>query len=163
MKKLPVTLLIVLTLILSLRAIHAEKPPPPKSLAERVNMTTHVFVGKAKRVRVMELVDGRLVRVTPEPNNTGPGVVLELEVEIQEVLFPKTWKPPRVAKTIYSGGIVEIKKVREAFLAEGFVYLTREVSFNGQAYYVASYPWHLEEELDKREEIKSILERHVTR
>jgi hypothetical protein len=111
----------------------------------------------------MELVDGRLVRVTPEPNNTGPGVVIELEVEIQEVLFLQTWKPPRVVKTIYSGGIVEIKKVREAFLAEGFVYLTREVSFNGLAYYLASYPWHLEEELDKREEIKSILERRVTR
>ena len=163
MNKLPFTLLIVLTLSSSHRAIHAEKPPPPKTLAERVNMTTHVFVGKAKRVRVMELVNGRLVRVIPEPKNTGPGVVLELEVEIQEVLFPQTWKPPRVVKSVYSGGIVEVKKVREAFLTEGFVYLTREGAFNGQTYYFASYPWHLAEELDKREEIKSILERRVTR
>jgi hypothetical protein len=111
----------------------------------------------------MGVVDGRLIRVTPEPNNTGPGVVLELDVEIQEVLFPRTWEPPRVVKSVYSGGIAPIKKIRDALLEKGFVYLTRERSFSGQTYYFASYPWHLAEGLDKREEIKSILERRVTR
>ena len=163
MKKLTATLLLVLTSSLFLQPVYAEKPPLAKSLAERVDLATHVFVGRAKRVRVMQVVNGRLMRLTPEPDHTGPGVVLELEVNVQEVLSPGKWVPPRVTKVMYGGGIFEIKRLRERFLAGSLVYLTREKSFAGQTYYFASYPWHLVEGLDKREEIRSIIEKRVAR
>src|SRR3954451_16632521 len=100
--KLPISLLMVVILSLSLPPVYAEKPPLPKPLAERVNLATHVFVGRAKRVRVVEVVDGRLVSVKPEPTNTSTGVALELEVEVQEVLFPATWESARTVNIIYS-------------------------------------------------------------
>jgi hypothetical protein len=162
MMKLPISLLTVVVLSLCLPPVYGEKPPLPKPLAERVNLATHVFVGRAKSVRVVELVDGRLVRVNPEPANTSTGVALELEVEVQEVLFPATWGPPRTVKVIYSHGIVSVKELRDSFLAGSFVYLTRIGFVDGQTHFFASYPWYLVEGLGKREEIKSILEKRVT-
>src|SRR6188474_3414652 len=73
----------------------AQKPPTPKPLAERVDLATHVFVGKAKIVRACELVDGSLREVVPEPAYTGPGVVLELEVNVEEQIFPVTDDSPK--------------------------------------------------------------------
>jgi hypothetical protein len=162
MMKLPISLLMLVFLSLSLPPVYAEKPPLPKPLAERVNLATHVFVGRAKSVRVVEVVDGRLVGVKPEPTNTSTGEALELEVEVQEVLFPATWEPARTIKITYSHGIVSVKELRESILAGSFVYLTRIGSFDGETHFFASYPWHLVEGLGKREEIKSILEKRVT-
>lgn len=165
MKKSLITLFLIATFYLTAATSLADHPPPPKSLAERVNLATHVFIGKAKGMRAVKVVRGKIQRVRPEPMHTGTasGVSVELDVEVQEAMFPTSWKPPRTVKVYFGGGIFSIKEMRKGFLANRYVYLTRINSLNGKTIFGASYPWHLVESLDKRGEIMAVLEKRVTR
>ena len=103
MKRLLLILSLALTLSLPFASSRADKPPFPKPLAERVNLATHVFVGRAKRVRAVDR-QGRVLK--PEPAHTGnaSGVIVELEVEVEEVMFPTAWKPLKRLKVYFGGG-----------------------------------------------------------
>jgi len=163
MKSLRVVPHLVLTLCFSPVFCKAQSPPVPLPLVERVNLATHVFVGRAKRLRVRKLVGGRLFKVNAEPASTGinTGLVFELEVIVEEVLFPNKWKPSKMIKIIYGGGAFSIADSRKAFLAGEFVYLTRAASFGGQTYFVPSYALSLVEELSKKEEVLAVLRKRA--
>ncbi len=102
MKRSLVALFPILAVFLVTTSSFADHPPPPKSLTERVGLATHVFIGKAKGVRAVRVVDGRIQKVRPEPTHTGTasGVSVELDVEVQEVMFPTSWKPSRTVKVL---------------------------------------------------------------
>jgi hypothetical protein len=55
-----------------------------------------------------------------------------------------------------------INGLRQNFLADRYVYLTKEISLNGEKIFISSYPWHLIENLDKKEEISAVLARRVS-
>ena len=160
MKRLLLTLLLALTLILPVASSRADSPPVPKPLAERVNLASHVFVGRAKRVRAVDR-RGRLLKPEPTHTGTASGVMVELEVEVEEVMFPAAWKPLKRVKLYFGGGIFSIKEMRQGFLAKSYVYLVREYSDKGQSWLSASYPWYLVEELAKKEEIRRVLDQRL--
>ena len=166
MKNSRLALCLILTLCLSPALGQAQQAPPiPKPLAERVNLATHVFVGRAQRVRVRKLVGGKLRKVQPVPAHTDytSNVVFEIEVIVDEVLFPDKWKPSETIKLIYGGGIFSVNDTRKKLLAEKLVYLTRIVSFGGQAYFSASYGWNLVETFSKKSEVEALLNQRVAR
>ena len=97
----------------------ADTPPFPMSLSKRVNSATHIFVGKAKNVTVVRYADvktGKVEKVKPEPKVSGSasGVFFEIEVEIQEVLYPLSWKPSKIVKVHYRGGRFSIEEYRKS-------------------------------------------------
>jgi len=155
--------LLVLTLCLSFVSSYADKPPVPKPLAERVDLATHVFVGRAKSVQACQMVDGKMQDVIPEPTHTSSGVAIELEVDIEESLFPVTGESPKTVKIIFAPGIVSISDLRKAFLGESFVYLTQIKFFGGETFFLPSYPWHLVEKLSAKEAISAALEKRIAR
>ncbi len=141
----------------------AQIPPKPKPLAERVDLATHVFVGKATIVRACELVDGSLREVVPEPAYTGPGVVLELEVNVGEPLFPVTDDSPKTVEIVFAPGFVSIKDARKSLVGERFIYLTKINSLGGRPFFFPSYPWHLVEKLSAKEQILAALQRRLAK
>ena len=156
---------LIFTLCLAGTSTFADKPPlPKKPLSERVNLATHVFIGKAKSLRAVREVAGTMQELKPEPTHTGTasGVMVELDVEVQEVMFPASWNPSVTVKVYFGGGIFSIEKLREYFLANEYVYLTKDVSLNGERLFIPSYPWSLTEGLDKKQEIIAVLEKRVT-
>jgi len=166
MKSLRLVLYLILTLCLSPALGNAQQAPPvPKPLAERVNLATHVFVGRAQRVRLRKLVGGKLRKVKPVPDHTDytSDVVFEIEVIVDEVLFPGKWKPSATIKLIYGGGMFSVSDTRKTLLGEKLVYLTRIVSFGGQAYFSASYGWNLVETFSKKGEVEALLNQRVAR
>ena len=141
----------------------AQIPPKPKPLAERVDLATHVFVGRATTVRACELVDGSLRELVPEPAHTGPGITLELEVNVEEPLFPVTDNSPKTVEILFAPGFVSIKDARKALVGQQFIYLTRINSLGGQPFFFPSYPWHLVEKLSAREQIVAALEKRLAK
>ena len=112
-----------------------------------------------------KLVGGKLRKVQPVPAHTDytSDVVFEIEVIVDEVLFPGKWKPSKTIKLIYGGGIFSVNDTRKALVAQKLVYLTRIVSFGGQAYYSASYGWDLVETLSKKGEVEALFNQCVAR
>jgi len=141
----------------------AEKPPPPKPLAERVNLSTRVFIGRAKRVQACKVIAGKIQEITPEPSHTSPGIVLEIEATVEETLYPLGGQEPQTVTIIYAPGIIPIGEVRKALLAEDFVYLTRLQLFGADAFLIPSYPWHLVERLSAKAEIVAALKKRTPR
>jgi hypothetical protein len=155
--------LVLLTLCLLPALNFAEKPPPPKPLAERVNLSTRVFVGRAKRVQACEVIAGKIQEITPEPSHTSPGIALEIDATVEETLYPLDGQEPQTVTIIYAPGIIPISEVRRALLAEDFVYLTRRQLFGADAFLVPSYPWHLVEKLSAKAEIVASLKKRTRR
>src|SRR5215471_10165497 len=110
---------LVFTFCFAATSTFADKPPLPKPLADRVNLATHIFMGKATSVRAVREVAGTMQELEPEPAHTGTssGVMVELEVEVREVMFPSAWTPLGTVKVYFGGGIFSIKGLRENFLA----------------------------------------------
>ena len=155
---------LVFTLCFAAMSTFADKPPLPKPLAERVNLATHVFIGKAKSLRAVREVAGTMQELKPEPTHTGTasGVMVELEVEVHEVMFPASWNPAVTVKVYFGGGIFSIEKLRDYFLANEYVYLTKEISLKGEKLFIPSYPWSLTEGLDKKRDVIAALGKRVT-
>ena len=129
-----------------------------------MNLATHIFIAKATSVRAVREVRGTIKKITPEPTHTGTasGVMVELKLTVEEVMFPASWQPPATTTVYFGGGIFSIKELRQSFLADRYVYLTKEASLNREKVFVPSYPWHLIEGLDKKPEISAVLARRVS-
>ena len=155
--------LIMIGLCVSIVPSYAQIPPTPKPLAERVDLATHVFVGRATTVRACHLVDGSVQEVVPEPAYTGPGVALQLEVNVEEPLFPVTGDSPKTVEIIFAGGFVSVKDARKALVGQPFIYLTLINSLGGQLFFFPSYPWHLVEKLSAKEQVLTALEKRLAK
>lgn len=166
MKNLFAAALSILSLCLTAVSVSADTPPFPMSLARRVDAATHIVVGKAKKVTAVRIVDAKtekVKKVRPEPlrSGGGSGVFFEIEIEIQEVLYPALWKPVKTVKIHYYGGIFSVKKVRENLTQNDYIYLLTISSSNEDAFFRASYGWDLVEEVKKKKEIEAVLEKRV--
>lgn len=133
-------------------------PPPPKSLSERVKLATHIFVGTAKEMQVIDK-DGKLVNQEQEPKVLGQrGHGAWLIVEVNEVLCPQGWNPTSNLVVQVPGGFFSTGDYRTNHVGVKLVYLTVT---DGKTY-KASYGWDLSESLGKKAEIESLI-REVTK
>jgi hypothetical protein len=142
---------VVCVLFATFLAAHAVAPPVPLSLKERVQRASHVFVGVAVRLRVIDRETGK--EVSPEPKSLERlSYFAELEVRVVDVLRPADWKPKDKIMVRYGGGFFSVSALREG-LGHKFVYLTTQQD----SYFVPSYPWALTEPEEKRAEIESFI------
>ena len=128
----------------------AFRPPPPISLASRVEMSSHIFVGTAVDLTV---VDGKGNVLKPEPPALTNFGSADMTVQINEVLFPSGWKTNGPVKVRLGGAAFIVAAMRKDFLNKKLIYLT--VLRDG--YFQPSYPWHLTEPLDVRAQIETAI------
>lgn len=163
MQKLFVALFLACTTFISPAFVWASSPPPRKTLAERVELATNVIIGTAKKVRVLELKDGKLQEVKPEPKNISPfGEVAEVTIEVDEVLYPLSWKPKKTVRYLFGGGHFEVERIRNDTVGKKLIYLMKLNEYgelkNESDIFFPSYEWHLAESLDKKADIQAVLE-----
>lgn len=146
----------------------ANQPPPPKTLAERVELATHVIVGTAETVRVMEVKDGKSSEMKPEPKLISPGgQFIEVDIQVQDVLYPLGWKPKTVGY-LFGDGWFDPKDVRADTVGKKYIYLMRANPYpdqfeDGRNMYLPSYGWHLADSLDSAPAIQATLDARVKR
>jgi hypothetical protein len=129
----------------------AVSPPPPYSLEQNVQRASHVFVGRATGLRVIECKTGQ--EIVPAPKDLELGQCIELQMTLQEVLSPSGWSQKEPLKVRHGGGFFSVKRLQKELLNQTLVYLTTKQD----SYFVASYPWQLTEPLEKKSEIQGIL------
>ena len=109
---------------------------------------------RAKKVTAVHIIDDKtekVEKVKPEPRASGHGVFFEIEVEVQEVLYPSFWKPTKTIKVHYYGGIFNVKEVRENLTRNYYIYLLTDEPPKENPFFQASYGWDLVEEIKKKE------------
>jgi len=116
-----------------------------------VQRSSHVFVGTATGLRVVECTTGR--EITPPPKILDIGQCAELHVTVHETLKPSGWSQKEPVTIRFGGGFFSVEDLRKQFLDKKLIYLTTQ----HESYFVDSYPWHLVEPLEKRAEIESFI------
>jgi hypothetical protein len=151
--------------------VQASSPPPAKTFAERVDMATHVIIGTAKSVKVVQIGDNadgsiKVQEVIPEPEHLDPsGRFAEIEIEVNEVLFPTQWKAPKTVRYLFGGGHFEVKSIREDVLNEQHLFLMQTSPHaapkNAQDIFFPSYGWHLYDSVESKAEVQKYLKPRI--
>ncbi len=135
---------------------HASHPPPQKSLAERVQHATHVVIGVGKEVRVLKSDKKELRIVTPTPSQLEMGTCAEIDIEVQEVLFPSDYKPSGLLKYRFGGGIFGVDNIKKDTIGKTCIYLLVQDEKDGSCFW-PSYGWHLSESIESKDKIVRLL------
>lgn len=163
--------LLAAMLLASLSTAWALTGLPEKTLAERVDLATHVIIGTATKVRVMKIVvgeDGKIERheVVPTPDSL-QGTYAEIEIEVEEVLYPAAWQPPKTILYGFGGGWFSVQDIRKDVLGKRLLYLMQDVppppEQAPESTFLPSYPWNLCESLEEKAEIQASLRARVQR
>lgn len=155
-------------------AIWASIAPPHKTLAERVDLATHVVVGTAKKVKVVHGVENEkqeveLREVKPEPETIVPskGQYIEIEIEVEEVIYPLTWKAPKTVKYMFGGGWFGVKDVRQSTLNKKHLYLMQSNPYpelkKDESLFFPSYSWNLCDSVDEKADVIALLQQRTLR
>lgn len=170
MKKITAAIASLLFIVPAL--VWANTPPPRKTLAERVELATHVVIGTAKNVRVVEGItnekqETEIQEVKPEPAIIAPREYAEIEIEVEEVRYPAEWKAPKTVKYMFGGGWFEMKSIRDDTLDKKRIYLMQANPYpelkNAEHIFFPSYEWNLCDTVDNRAEIVALLQERVKR
>ena len=141
--------LILVGLVIAFAAASAITPPPPLPLKERVQRASHIFVGTALTLRVVD----KNGEVKPQPKTLDIGQGAEMQVRVDEVLTPGAWHPKEPVIVGFAGGFFSVQQMQKDFVGKKLIFVTTQ----NAAGFGPSYPWHLTEPLDKRAEIEGII------
>ena len=81
-------------------------------LAASADRATHIVVGTVKNVAVVSLYNNILYKLNPEPRQLASYTAAQLEVQVDEVLYPPGWKPAGTIKYLYGGGLATVAQIR---------------------------------------------------
>src|SRR5437773_713057 len=93
---------------------------PPLPLDERVRRASHVFIGTADK---MIMVDMTGKEVVPEPKILDRNQAIEMSVQVQEILRPDGWKTNMPVRVRFGGGFFSVKDIKERFGRRQFIFL----------------------------------------
>lgn len=133
----------------------AVAPPVPKPLNERVKMASHIFIGTAEDLWI---IDRSGHKVEPQPKSTDFGQAIEMSVRVDEALCPRGWHTNTNVRVLYGGGFFGTSDTHQRFVGKKLIYLTVQ----GNAWnrdFTASYGWDLAEPLDKKAETEAAIPR----
>jgi hypothetical protein len=161
MKRLRLVVLLALVALCASAEIQAVEPPPTKTLAERVDLATHIFLGTAKIARVVKIEDGKVQEIKPEPKTLSVDQFVELEIVVGEVLFPADYKPKGKIKYLFGGGLFSVGDIRKDTLDNRLIYVARVSDKVKEPCFHQSYGWQLCDSLDDRKEIEDVLKKRA--
>ena len=137
--------------LIAVSAALAVTPPGPLPLKERVQKASHIFVGTAGKLRVIDWKTGH--EVIPQPKGLALEQCAELQVRVDDVLITGDWHPKEPVVVRFGGGFFSVEDLRKQFVDKKLIYLT----IRQESYFIPSYPWHLVEPVEKRAEIEGFI------
>jgi hypothetical protein len=144
---------LAILIIVAWRVAGATSPPIPKPLDERVKMASHIFVGVAEDIWI---IDSKGRKVEPQPKGVDLDQAIEMSVRVNEVLYPDNWHTNTSIRVLYGGGFFGVSDARQEFVGKELIYLTAQSNVRPTDF-VASYGWNLTETLDKRAGIEALI------
>ena len=102
--------------------VHAEAAAP---LVSGVDQSTHIVIGTVRRVSVVSFYNDILYRLNPEPRLLNSYTAAQLEMDIDEVLYPPGWKPSKGVKYLFGDGMFTVEHIREGTLDKRLIFFMR--------------------------------------
>jgi hypothetical protein len=161
MKLIPIILIAVLTATFTLSS-YGLTPPPPAPLSARVQRASHIVIGVAKELHVITWKDFVAQRVEPPPAHLGLETTTEIQIDIQEVLFPPNHSFPEGKITYrFGGGFFDVESIRRDTLSKTNIYLIAQYQDQDGPRFGPAYGWNLCESIDTKDEIISLLKKQT--
>ena len=101
----------------------AETSAPP--LASGVDQSTHIVIGTVRRVSVVSFYNNILYRLNPEPRLLNSYTAAQLEMDVDEVLYPPGWKPAKGVKYLFGDGMFTVEHIREDTVDKRLIFFMR--------------------------------------
>jgi len=106
------------------RVVAAEPAPTP--LDSTVDQATHIVIGTVRRVSVVSFYNNLLYRLSPEPRMLFSYTAAQLEMDVDEVLYPPGWKPTRGVKYLFGDGMIPVADIRGDTQGQRRIFFMRE-------------------------------------
>ncbi len=136
-------------------------PPPPKSLVARLELATHVVIGVAGELNVVTITNGTARRIDPAPAQLGLETTTEIEIEVQEVLWPPDFRADGLLKYRFGGGFFDVDSLRRDTVGKTNLFILVQYRDMDGLRFGPSYGWNLCESVASRDEVMKLLrERH---
>jgi hypothetical protein len=159
MKLKPIILIAGLTATFTLSS-SGLTPPPPAPLSARVQRASHIVIGVAKELHVITWKDFVAQRVEPPPAHLGLETTTEIQIDIQEVLFPPDYSfPDGKIKYRFGGGFFDVESIRNDTLNRTNIYIIAQYQDQDGPRFGPAYGWNLCEPIDTKGEIISLLKK----
>jgi len=137
----------------------ATAPPPGASFEEEVCSATHVFVGKSRNLRIV--ADDLNPKCAGKPAEAGGFLTMcgaaEVDIEVEEVLFPTAWKPTGTVRYRFGGGLFSLESLQRDLKDQRYVFHTVIISTTDAPIFGPSYPWVLAKSLAEASKVKETL------
>ena len=103
----------------------AAAEPAAENIAKTVDQSTHIVVGTVRNVSVVSFYNDILYRLNPEPRLLTSYTAAQLQMDIDEVLYPRNWKPEKGAKYLFGDGLFPVAQIRDETLGQRRIYFLR--------------------------------------
>lgn len=104
-------------------AANAETVTAP--LVSGVDQSTHIVIGTVRRVSVVSFYNDILYRLSPEPRLLNSYTAAQLEMDIDEVLYPPGWKPVKGVKYLFGDGLFTVEHIRKDTVDKRLIFFMR--------------------------------------
>ena len=94
-------------------------------LASGVDQSTHIVIGTVRRVSVVSFYNDILYRLNPEPRLLNSYTAAQLEMDIDEVLYPPGWKPAKGVKYLFGDGLFTVAHIRDDTVDKRLIFFMR--------------------------------------
>lgn len=88
-----------------------------------IDSASHVVIGTVKDVAVVSYYNNLLYRLNPQPNHLASYTAAQLQIEVQEVLYPAGWKPQGAIKYLFGDALYPVAQIRHDTLEKPMIYV----------------------------------------
>jgi hypothetical protein len=106
-------------------AVLADNVAAQAELERSVAQSSHIVIGTATDVAVVSLYNGLLYRLNPEPAQLTSYTAAQLQLQVNEVLYPPGWQPIGTIKYLFGGGLLPLAQIKSDTLNKRMIYLLR--------------------------------------
>jgi hypothetical protein len=142
-------------------AVLADNVAAQAELERSVAQSSHIVIGTATDVAVVSLYNGLLYRLNPEPAQLTSYTAAQLQLEVNEVLYPPGWQPIGTIKYLFGGGLLPLAQIKSDTLNKRMIYLLRaqddnKIRDNSPLFYAGSDA-HLAVSMQSVERVRKLL------
>jgi hypothetical protein len=136
----------------------ATTPPPSATFATKLCRATHVFIGTAHNFRVVATAPPSEQCAAMGPETLSPCQAVEVDVAVEEVLWPTDWRPTRPITYRFGGGLFSIRDLQRDLEGNRLLFHTVRANVGGaNDIFTTSYEWSLARSATSRDEAATLL------
>lgn len=151
---------VAFALILSVNPAWPTAPPPPATFEQEICLASHVIIGRTKNVRFVNV--GKVATCAGEPATSGGFLTIcgsaEVDVEVEEVLYPKGWTPAGMVLFQFGGGYFSLETLKRDLEGNRYLLHTLVRQTEPQLVLGPSYPWVLGKSPGEKQRVEQALQ-----